>query len=43
MMKAERTEFQKSTQDYSNGYRYSKTFDDGKMIEFKVPRTREGF
>jgi len=43
MMKAERTEYQKSTQDYSNGYRYRKAFGEGKMIELKVPRTREGF
>lgn len=43
MMKAERTEYQKATKDYGNGYRYRKAFGNGKMIELKVPRTREGF
>jgi len=43
MMKAERTEYKKSVNDYSNGYRSRKAFGDGKMIELKVPRTRKGF
>lgn len=43
IMKAERSEHQKATKDYANGYRYRKAFGNGKMIELKVPRTREGF
>lgn len=43
MMKAERAEYQKATKDYGNGYRYRKAFGNGKRIELKVPRTREGF
>src|SRR5690625_2641268 len=38
-----RTQYETSTQDYSNDYRYRKDFGEGKMIELKVPRTREGF
>ena len=43
LMKIERSEHQKRTLDYGNGYRYRKVFGHGKMIELKVPRTREGF
>lgn len=43
MMKAERSEYKQSVNDYSNGYRSRKAFGNGKMIELKVPRTREGF
>ena len=43
LMKIERSEHQKTTLDYANGYRYRKVFGHGKMIELKVPRTREGF
>src|SRR5690625_7374536 len=42
-IKSKRTEYQKTTQDYIIGYRYRKAFGEGKMIELKVPRTREGF
>src|SRR5699024_5653335 len=43
MMKAERTEYKKTLNDYSNYYRIRKTFRIGKMIEHKVPRTRKCF
>src|SRR5699024_6113851 len=43
LIKIERSEHQKKTLDYGNGYRYRKVFGHGKMIELKVPRTREGF
>ncbi len=42
LMKAERTEHNTSTRDYSNGYRTRKAFGDKQMIELQVPRTRNG-
>lgn len=40
LMKAERNYHNKSSGDYSNGYRYRKAFGDKQMIELQVPRTR---
>lgn len=42
MMRAEREEHNKSHGDMSNGYRYRKTFGQGKILELQVPRSRRG-
>lgn len=42
LMKAEREAHNHQTQDMSNGYRYRKTYGQGKLLELKVPRTRNG-
>lgn len=42
LMKTERSEYQHTTKDYSNGYRPRKVFGHGKILELKVPRTRNG-
>lgn len=42
MMRAEREEHNKSQGDMSNGYRYRKTFGQGKILELQVPRSRRG-
>jgi len=42
MMRAERAEHNKSQGDMSNGYRYRKTFGQGKILELQVPRSRRG-
>jgi transposase-like protein len=42
LMKAERTEHNTSTRDYSNGFRTRKAFGDKQMLELQVPRTRNG-
>lgn len=43
MMKAERQEhLLRSTEDKGNGFRQVKAYGRGKMLELRVPRTREG-
>lgn len=42
LMKAERTEYKDSVNDYSNGYRTRKAYGYGKILELRVPRTRSG-
>lgn len=42
LMKAERHEHNFSNGDLSNGYRFRKTYGQGKLLELKVPRTRNG-
>ena len=42
LMKSEREEHNLQNGDYSNGYRYRKMFGSGKLLELKVPRTRDG-
>jgi len=42
LMKAERSEYKRFIKDYSNGYRSRKVYGNGKMIELKMPRTRDG-
>ena len=42
MMRAEREEHNKIQGDMSNGYRYRKTFGQGKILELQVPRSRRG-
>lgn len=42
LMKAERQIHNETTHDLSNGYRYRKTYGQGKLLELKVPRTRNG-
>jgi len=42
MMRAEREEHNKLQGDMSNGYRYRKTFGQGKILELQVPRSRRG-
>ncbi len=42
LMKAEREEHNRSTHDLSNGYRYRKTYGQGRLLELQVPRTRNG-
>ena len=43
MMKAERQEhLLQSTEDKGNGFRQVKAYGRGKMLELRVPRTREG-
>ena len=43
MMKAERQEhLMQSTEDKGNGFRQVKAYGRGKMLELRVPRTREG-
>ena len=42
IMRAEREEHNKSQGDMSNGYRYRKTFGQGKILELQVPRSRRG-
>ena len=42
MMRGEREEYKALTQDMSNGYRPRRTYGRGKMLELRVPRTRNG-
>lgn len=42
LMKAERNEHNQANGDLSNGYRFRKTYGHGKLLELKVPRTRNG-
>lgn len=42
LMRAEREEFNGQNQDVSNGYRKRRTFGHGKILELRVPRTRNG-
>lgn len=42
LMKSEREAHNLKTNDYSNGYRYRKMYGSGKLLELKVPRTRNG-
>jgi len=42
LMRGERAEYNALTHDTSNGYRPRKTYGRGKMLELKVPRTRNG-
>jgi len=42
MMRAEREEHNASTRDMSNGYRPRRTFGRGKILELRVPRSRNG-
>ncbi len=42
IMRAEREEHNKTQGDMSNGYRYRKTYGQGKILELQVPRSRRG-
>jgi transposase-like protein len=43
MMKQERGLYREEhPEDYSNGFRYRKTYGQGKLLELRVPRTRSG-
>ncbi|MCD6322548.1 MAG: transposase [Clostridiales bacterium] len=42
MMRAEREEHNLIHGDMSNGFRVRKTFGQGKILELKVPRSRQG-
>ena len=42
LMNTEREEHNRETGDNSNGYRYRKMYGSGKLLELKVPRTRNG-
>ncbi len=42
LMKAEREGHNLTSKDMSNGYRYRKMYGRGRMLELKVPRTRNG-
>ena len=42
LMKAEKEGHNATSKDMSNGYRYRKTYGRGRMLELKVPRTRNG-
>ena len=43
LMKAERQEhLQQTTEDKGNGFRQVRAYGRGKMLELRVPRTREG-
>ena len=42
MMRAEREEHNATNGDMSNGYRPRRTFGRGKIIELRVPRSRNG-
>ena len=42
IMRAEQTLHNKENGDVSNGYRYRKTLDQGKLLELQVPRSRYG-
>jgi len=42
MMRAEREEYKTMVRDVSNGYRPRRTYGRGKMLELRVPRTRNG-
>ena len=42
LMKAERAEHNQANGDQSNGYRFRKTYGQGRLLELKVPRTRNG-
>lgn len=42
LMKAEREEHNIKNSDLSNGYRYRKTYGHGRVLELKIPRTRNG-
>jgi len=42
MMRGEREEYKALAQDMSNGYRPRRTYGRGKMLELRVPRTRNG-
>ncbi|OFY05784.1 MAG: hypothetical protein A2W93_14760 [Bacteroidetes bacterium GWF2_43_63] len=42
MMRGEREEYKTFAQDMSNGYRPRRTYGRGKMLELRVPRTRNG-
>lgn len=42
LMKAEREAHNCKNQDLSNGYRFRKTYGQGRLLELKVPRTRNG-
>ena len=41
-MKSERELYKSNVEDYSNGFRNRKAFGDKRMIELRVPRTRNG-
>lgn len=42
IMRAERQEHNNDYSDHSNGYRPRKSFGSGKILELRVPRTRQG-
>jgi transposase-like protein len=42
MMQGERMIYNEQTEDVSNGYRARKTFGRGKILELRVPRSRQG-
>lgn len=42
MMRSERQEHNSSHNDVSNGYRFRKSFGQGKILELQVPRSRYG-
>jgi transposase-like protein len=43
MLKQERKLYrEENPDDYSNGFRYRKTYGQGKLLELRVPRTRSG-
>ncbi|MEG2070964.1 MAG: transposase, partial [Bacteroidales bacterium] len=41
-MQAEREEHNRLRQDLSNGYRFRKTYGQGRLLELQIPRTRNG-
>ncbi len=42
LMKSEREAHNRSDQDQSNGYRFRKTYGQGRLLELQIPRTRNG-
>lgn len=42
IMRAERQEHNLNSKDLSNGFRSRKSFGQGKILELRVPRTRQG-
>ncbi len=42
MMRSERKEYNKLNSDVSNGYRSSRVYGQGKIMELRVPRSRHG-
>lgn len=42
MMRGEREGYNALTHNMSNGYRPRRTYGQGKMLELRVPRTRNG-
>jgi transposase-like protein len=42
LMKSERELYKSNVEDYSIGFRNRKAFGDKRMIELRVPRTRNG-